>query len=269
MMRLVLVALLLAPAALADHVYSHRFLFEGRLLGADGFPIPGREMTFEVAGDRVADACVEGHRPVTDVWGDFWFCYHRHEMDPAAIVTISSGGASESRALDTDLRRMVFYLRDPSANGTEPAGWASTYHVDGRVWERGRVRLEGVNVTGLAIPREPVNITTVNVSAPEAERAPSSFELPTNPFGDYGAILRLAPGERAEDVVLRVAANGGTREVALASPFHRQTLDLVFPMERDVEPLRPGTQTGPISIYLLAGIGLALYVAILLVTRKK
>jgi hypothetical protein len=162
---------LLGPLAAADHVFSHRFVVEGRVIGANGLPVPGVLVDVSSVGERFVEPCQELQRPVTDAWGDFRYCYHRHEVGPHGTVTVTAGNASESRPVDADLRRMVFYLQDAGASGVAPEGWARTFHVDGRVWERGLTRLDGVNVSGLAIDRTPVQVSTVNATRAEGDAA--------------------------------------------------------------------------------------------------
>lgn len=269
MRAILLAALLLAPLALADHVYSHRLLIEGRLIGSDGHPLPGRVMRLDVEGERLTEPCAEGHKQITDEWGDFWFCYHRHEVSPGATVRVSSGNATQSLALDADLRRVVFYLKDANATGTAPVNWETTFFLDGRVWERGPARLDGVNVSGLALAGERVNLTVLNVSA-EGSRAGKYYDLPTNAFGDYAFVLRLRSEEAALRTLVRVTANDGTVEAPLDAQFHRLTLDLVFPMETgDAAPERPpGLRSGPIRAELVVVMALALGIAVLVARRK-
>lgn len=270
MRALLLAALLVAPLALADHVYSHRILIEGRLIGGDGHPLPGRVMQFEVEGERLTEACAEGHKQITDEWGDFWFCYHRHEVVRTATVRVSSGNATQTLPLDADLRRMVFYLRDENATGVAPATWETTYFVDGRLWERGPARLDGVNVSGLALAGERVNLTVLNASA-NGTRAGAYYDIPTNAFGDYAFVLRLRSEEVALRTTVRVTAYGGTVESPLDPEFHRSTLDLVFPLEKAERAVErpPGLRSGPISVGLIAVMALALGLAVFVARRKR
>lgn len=267
MRRALALLVLLLPAAAADHVYSHRVVVEGRLLGGNGLPVPGVEVNVSAEGEQLAEPCQEPQRPVTDAWGDFRYCYHRHEVAPDAVVTVTAGNASESRPLDADLRRMAFHLRDWTATGEAPDGWDRTFVVEGRVWKRGLARLDGVNVSGLALARVPVNVSSVDTTGGEA----ATQEVLTDGFGDYAATLRLEEGQRPESVLVMVRAEGETRSSVLASPFHRLTLDVAFPSgpgARGDEGARPGTSTGPVSVALVVGVGLALLGVVALARRR-
>lgn len=267
-MRVLLALLLLAPLAAADHVFSHRIVIEGRLIGGDGLPIPGRVVELDVTGERLNEPCAEGHKQVTDEWGDFRFCYHRHEVAPEGVVRVASGNASGERPLDGDLRRMVFYLEDEAASGVEPRGWATTYFVDGRVWERRPTVLEGVPVSGITYPNMPVNITLLNVS--DASGRGAYYDLETDGFGDYTAQIRFAQAVHAEVALFRASAEGfeGRVEAAADTRFHRNTLDLAYPLDGPPPGPPPGSASGPLTTALILAVVLALSVTIAVVARK-
>ncbi|HWH07554.1 MAG TPA: hypothetical protein VNX21_00045 [Candidatus Thermoplasmatota archaeon] len=267
---LALAALLLLPVAAADHVFSHRVVVEGRLIGGDGLPLPGVEVEVSAVGETLAEPCQERQRNVTDAWGDFRLCFHKHDLAPGAWVTVVAGNASKSLPLDADLRRMVVYLRDAQAEGVAPEAWEETYHLDGRLWERGRTRLDGVNVSGVTLVRVPVDFLIVNETRAEGdEEKGARSTLRTDGFGDYAAIVRLFPGERVEDASVTVEANGARAQARLDPAFHRSTIDFRFPIEPEGAPVAPpGTTTPPVSVPLLVGVGLALWAALAL-QRKK
>ena len=270
---LALAALLLLalPLAWADHVFSHRVVVEGRLIGANDLPLPGVRVDVAAVGERLAEPCGQARqRGVTDEWGDFWLCYHKHDLVPGAWVTVSAGNASQVRPLDVDLRRVVFYLKDANASGVAPEEWERTYHLDGRLWERGAARLDGVNVTGVTLNGERVSFTTVNATRAEGDEAKgSTFNLTTDGFGDYAAVFRLVPGERVEDAALVVEAAGVRQSAPLDARFHRSTVDFRLPIEAEEVPVpRPGSGTPALGLPLVIGVGLALWGMIALQRRK-
>lgn len=268
---LLLVFLLLAaPFAAADHVYSHRVVVSGRLIGGDGLPLPGRVVDVSVVGERLVEPCGPPQRPVTDKWGDFWFCYHKHELRSAAVVTVTAGNASASRPLDVDLRRMAFYLRDANATGVEPEGWATTFHLEGRLWSRGAARLDGVNVTGLALDHASVNVTTMNgTRASAGEPEPQPTETRTDGYGDYWAVVRLFADQSPEDAFTIVRANGAQAATPLDLAFHRSTVDFRFPIEVASVGPPPGSSTPPVSLGLVTVAGLALLGMVALQRRRS
>lgn len=263
-----LMVLLLVPAGAADHVFSHRFIVEGRLIGGDGLPLAGRVVELNVTGERLSEPCVGGHDRVTDAWGDFRFCFHRHEVSPLGVVRVSSGNASSTRPLDADLRRMVFFLVDENATGVAPQGWETTYKVDGRVWERGLLILEGVRVSGVTYPTTKVNLTLLNVSDVTGRGA--YYSLLTDSFGDFAANIQFSLPQHAPVAIMRLSVEGfeGRVEVPADTRFHRNAVDLVYPLEGAPVGAPPGSRSGPFSAALILAVALALSVSVAVVTRK-
>src|ERR1700752_1037177 len=85
----------LLPVAAADHSYSHRYIIYGRVLDANHDPVQG--VTVNVGYDSVFQGTLEGacanqpgteteafgrtqNIPVTNAWGEFMVCFHKHGM---------------------------------------------------------------------------------------------------------------------------------------------------------------------------------------------
>lgn len=254
----------LTPSAAGEHTYSHRFVVEGRLIGANGLPLREAYVDLNVTGERFSQPCAQGHRFLTDEWGDFSFCYHRHEFSANAAVRVTAGNATALRPIDAELRRMVFLLQDEERNGTAPADWGVTYVVEGRVWERGAQVVDGVRVRGVALDQAPVQVKLVRPG-----NAVSTFDVSTDGYGDYRATFRLVDEEVPDQVGLRVHAANATKEGPLDLLFHRMPLDFRFPLE-DAHAVRPpGERSGPVSIYLILAVMVGTLVAVTMARRKK
>ena len=272
MRALGLVALvLLASSALADHVYSHRFVFEGRLVGSDGLPLPGRVVEFFSSGEDLLEPCREGpHRSVTDEWGDFRFCFHHHELEAGARAGVRVGNASVERAVDVAFRRTVVTLREPNETGTAPPGWETTYRISGRAWKVGPTELEGIAVYGVAAIGLPVNLT-VRASDGSAQ----TFATQTDGFGDFDLVVETADHD---NVTLTLEAAGRPQPMHMDTIYHRTYAPIYLPGDvvgtQDEQPVRrsseaPGSSTPRVNPVLVVALALGLVVAVLLARRKS
>lgn len=217
-------AMLLPALAQGDHVYSHRFVFEGRLVGADGYPLPGREVTFFSEGDEFLTPCADTpHQRVTDEWGDFMFCFHKHDLDASTVVGVSVGNVTKSKLMDTAYRRSVVTLRDYEQDGIAPPEWNTTWRIAGRVWSAGDTTLEGVAVYGVAVAHAPVNLSVTTPSGA------SNYTLTTNAFGDFDATIQLLPDVNASDVMVRAESMGVVTGGPLSALYHRNTFGITIP----------------------------------------
>lgn len=271
---LALVALLLAvPLAGADHVYSHRFVFEGRLVGADGTPLANRTVEFFATGDTFAEPCREGSRPVTDENGDFSFCFHKHGLDARTEVGVRSGNATVVKPMDTAFRKSVVTLVEPNETGVAPEGWDAAHLVAGRVWRSGAQELEGVRVFGVTLARVPVNVTVTDGAGGR-----DTMQVVTDGFGDFRAPIRLVGGVDPANVTVELEVLGLRQTRALDIFSHRLTVGFLLPPERDAaEPdldvafrpdapvSTPGQSVGRVSpglvLLVLAGTAGALLLA--------
>lgn len=274
-MRLLLplaLLVLVAPSVAADHVYSHRFVFEGRLLGSDGLPLPGRTVAFFADGDDFLEACQGGHAPVTDEWGDFRFCFHKHGLDVQTQVGARVGNASLLRPMDTAFRRTVVTLNEPNETGTAPLNWSVSHLVAGRVWRHGPQELEGVRVYGLAIAHVPVNVT-LRIGEVNGSR----FEVETDGYGDFRLPIELLEETAPENVTVEVEVLGH-RQSRTLDATHRITVGFILPAEGEagiptfdpfVREGHPGTTTPRVTPALFAAGALGLVVAVLMARRQK
>lgn len=269
-----LLALPLAPTAGADHVYSHRYVFEGRLVGSDDLPIPGRAVEFFSRGADLLEPCGDGpNMAVTDQWGDFRFCFHAHNLTTDIVVGVRAGDAVVERPIDTAFRRTIVELRDEGSTGVAPEGWETTFRVAGRAWKpTGERLLEGVRVFGLAMAHEPIDVT---VRTPEGNL---TYRTRTDAYGDFDLVLERIDDPRNTTVLLE--AEGARQGMRLDLDTHRTTAPLFFPREEGSGPSfpvpapaattpAPGSRPPPMHPFVLVGLALALVGALAAAKRKK
>lgn len=274
MRSFILVALLFLPVVAADHVYSHRYIIDGRLVGVDGLPLPGREIELMVEGDEFFTPCRDWSHPITNENGDFEFCYHMHELQAGSRLTVSHGNASETRGVDVAFRRTNLVLREENESGVEPPTWKSTYRISGRVWRPGPIELEGVKVFGEAVVDLPVNLT---IHADDGSLKVVTTH--TNGYGDFD--LELETVEDPSNLSLTLEALGRGQPTQLSAFSHRTYATIYVPPnapaqsgERSAQepdegsrPSPPGSATPRVNPVLGVAFVLALVAAMLLSRR--
>jgi len=272
----VVAAILLAglPVVGADHVYSHRYVFEGRVVGADGLPLAGEVVEFYAEGDDFLDACSDTtQQAVTDQWGDFRFCFHKHDLGSTTGVGVRVAGHDYPKPLDTAFRRSVVFIEIEERNGTAPPAWNTTYRFGGKVWQgTGPRSLEGVEVFGIARADMPVNVT-VSVDGVEQE----AFATVTDGYGDFD--VEIVTNASVDNVTVSFEAGGTDHLAQPSASHHRTTVGLFLPPDyvarRTPEatstpiPAVPGTTTPPLTSVVVLGLGLALVAAVVVAKRRR
>jgi hypothetical protein len=274
MLKVALLALLVLPIASADHAYSHRFVLDGRLVGSDGLPLPGRTLEFFAQGEDFLEPCREGMSPITDEFGDFRFCYHKHDLKPATKVGVRYGNVSIERTVDVATRRVPTFLREPNETGIAPPNWSETYRISGRAWRPGPIVLEGVQVFGEAVIALPVNLTIHF-----ADGSDQVFRSSTDGYGDYDLVVETPADPSTFSVAIE--ARGRTQPVQLDAFYHRSYAP-VFVTLADAPPTvptgggseepveqPPGNTTPRVNPVLVVAVVLALVLAIVLSRRKS
>lgn len=270
--RILLLAALLAlgpllavvPTGGADHTFSHRFIFEGRLLGNNSLPIPGRAVEFWAIGDDFSEPCVEGHRAVTDEFGDFRFCFHKHDLSANATVGARSGGANLSKQMDTAFRKSVVTLEDPDAEGVAPEGWEKTHYVGGRAWRPGAQVVDGVPVYGNTVNHVQVNLTLRTTEGPGPR-----MQTTTDAYGDFHVDVRVPDDVPPGEVGIEVEILGKRETRVFDDRTHRLTIGMFLAPESASGPITiagptppayPGITTPEVDprLFLAIGAGLAL-----------
>lgn len=164
----------LAPTAMADHVYSHRYLVYGRAVDASGLPYANARIEVElVRFDANLGYCPQDPPPTqtlssgrfivtTDAYGDFYACNHIDgPVASSAEVVVKVGNVTKRVAADPD-HRESFITFQVSSPGTSPAAdWNTTYVVRGLAWQKviGKATLERISVNGNTIGNVPVTVT--------------------------------------------------------------------------------------------------------------
>lgn len=267
-----LVALLLIPSIAADHVYSHRLVVDGRLVGNEGAPLAGREIELFSEGDDFLEPCREGpHQSITDASGDFRFCFHQHELSAATKVGVRHGNATAVRPVDVATRRMTMMLREPNETSAAPEDWNSTYRVGGRVWRPGPQALESVQVFGVAVIGLPVNLS---VRGPDGSE--TVFRTQTDAYGDFDLVVETEADPTTLSLTLE--AMGRAQPTQLDAFFHRTQAPVYVSAITDTPgtadapavsfPAQPGSTTPRVNPILVVALALGLVAAVLLSRRK-
>lgn len=225
-----LASTLIAPLAVADHVYSHRYVFEGRVLDVEGRPVPGAHVELYSVGWDARSPCQRSpHQDVTDENGDFRFCHHLHEASATWRVGVTVNGTrcdGCEKPMDTAFRRTVVTITLPNATGVAPPLWDRTFEFTGKVWRSGATLLEDVPVYGLAIAN-----ATVNVSLVMPNRTATREAVATDGFGDFDATFQLEEGVDPAEVEVVLESFGMTHRRKLDTFAHRQTVGFLLPAE--------------------------------------
>lgn len=269
----VFVALFLVAPALADHVYSHRFVVEGRLVGIDGTPLPGRLMTLTSTEEDFLENCQDGQQHVTDESGDFKFCYHQHDLAPSAKVFVTYGNVTATRPVDVALRTITVFMREPNETGIAPQAWEDTYRISGRAWRPGPQRLEGIQVFGEAVAQLPINLT---IRGPDATAA--VFHTTTDGYGDFDLVVET--GADGANLSLTLETMGRGQPVQLDGFFHRANAPIyVNPISEETFPAStvhasgldeaPGSTTPKLNPVLGVAVAVGLVAAIIMSRRKR
>lgn len=205
-LALALALALVVPSVVADHAYSHRYLVYGRVVDSEGNAVPNVTVLVETRkfhpnpeGCESRDGSATDAfgrmdtRPVTNEFGEFFYCYHEHGMsrpEPGeATVSIPSLGYFTNITFDPYLRESIvpIVLDAPHPNATRKLD--STFTVSGRVWEphpKG-VQLEGNTVWGLTLVGSQINIT---LTLPDGTNVTNTTW--SNDYGDFAVRLPVA-----------------------------------------------------------------------------
>lgn len=190
-----LLALAAAPAV-ADHVYSHRYLVFGSVVDADGMPLEGVSLNFDFGefSDHEGPCAQEGsggadrQKDTTDAMGRYFHCAHIHTSGSSQHdFRVQAGGPVATHTVtvtsDPDLRRSNVNIQldqaYPDQRGDTDA-WAQSYQVRGIVWQPEDTRLDGISVGGIALTYESVEatITTSDGTTHEGDFVQSPWNTP-------------------------------------------------------------------------------------------
>lgn len=262
---LLLVLVLLAPLALADHVYSHRVLIVGRAIGSDERPLPGVPVELTFTNLNASTKCIEtlNTPEVTSPTGDFEICRHAHGIPNDATVTVEIMGGKTTRAIDSVLRHAWARVAAPgSSTARDIQGdrdFAQQVRVSGRVFDLLPMPedVEGVLVTGA--PRVDENVALWLVSGTTIL---AQTNTTTNESGDYSTHfnVRDVPG----DARVLVESGGQSSEAPVSDLFRRVDLYTVHESDAPIGVM-PGTERTSASWALVL---VALVVGTLMTGRR-
>lgn len=218
------------PLATADHAYSHRYIIFGRLVDANGNPVPSVTLNMDISDPLLAvesscratgtgsDLSTDAYGPtasdpLTDTLGDFIFCFHGHSMrrNTPGEVRIAIPAMPEVPAitltLDPLFRTQFLLFTLPTVSAEARADTVEgNYTVIGRFWRESAGKeesVEGIPVYGDTLTRLPVLIELVDpAGAVIANRTTT-----TNDYGDFA--VRVPTASRFVDGVVRIT--GGNR----------------------------------------------------------
>lgn len=214
------------PLAAADHSYSHRYVIYGRVVDAEGNPVPSLTLDLTAALFNPEGACRDTtgsdlntdaygptvYDPVTDEFGDFTFCFHVHQLNRVepGRGTIVIRDMPEMPAITVEFNPyfrsqfVLIQLEEPSerANDDRVSG---QYTVLGRLWREAASKtttVEGIEVYGETLRQEPVEIELVDPSGNVVATATSQ----SNDYGDFA--VRVPTDARFTEGTIRMAAAG-------------------------------------------------------------
>jgi len=226
-------ALLLVPAlpVAADHAYSHRYVIVGRVIDAQGEPAMSWIASATISGPTASGECPlsPASAPVTTASGDFFLCYHIHEMS-GGTVTVQGDSFSQTYPLDVNVRKTAVRIQLPITWATKDASAVANFHsqytVRGRVWQPAPGSpVEGITVNGVVLPNEPVSVHMIFNSGTERAGSPA-----TNTYGDFVTTLSL--GTALSSGVVHVESRGvsvNTAGITLDRQFMVSDVDVIVP----------------------------------------
>lgn len=221
---MVLLTTTLLPLAVADHAYSHRYVVYGRVVDANGDPVPS--MTVRLGFQDVTG--IEGNcanqpgteteafgrtetRQVTNEHGEFMFCTHVHQLarslPGAAIVSVENVNVTEEIDVNFRTSFVVVKLPDVRENANKNVR-DTTYTVLGRLWrDSSSDRVEGIRVFGETVDNVPVNIT-LNYDGKTVK-----VNTTTNNYGDFAVRVPVESRPTSGTIVVEAVGETHTEEI--------------------------------------------------------
>lgn len=212
------------PLAMADHSYSHRYVMWGRLVDANGDPVPGMTMDLGAELFNPEGACRGAtgsdigtdaygptvYDPVTDEHGDFVFCFHVHTLNRVEpgrgfirIQEMPEFGPLEVQ-FNAFLREQFVLVQLPETHeNADTTAVEGAYTVLGRLWREASGRsqsVENIEVFGDVLQQEPVQVRLLDPQGNVVGNATTT----TNDYGDYA--VRVPTQARFTEGTVEVTA---------------------------------------------------------------
>lgn len=176
---------LAAVPAVADHVYSHRYLVYGTVVDSEGEPLEGVSVNFDFSefSDHEGPCAQETsggtgrQQDTTDSMGRYWHCAHIHSSGSSTHdFRVQVGGPvpteTQTVSSDPDVRRSMvnFQLDDayPNERGDSEA-FDSSYRLRGIVWKPEDTSVGRIGVNGITLSYEDVEATLTTADGTEHE----------------------------------------------------------------------------------------------------
>lgn len=240
--------LFLVPTVAADHVFSHRAIVTGRVLGSDGVPVAGAAVNVTFDGVDIGGPCFDSRDEATGPHGDFTLCRHTHAMPANEVtVTVKVLGHETTAVFDKELRRTAVRVTLPMATPADhrDLGGERSFNrsllVAGRFFNIGDTTVENVPVNGTPLAGQPILVRIVTENGILIVEKNAT----TNEFGDYRAAFDDAR-ELPANTTVRIETTVGSRQQPLDMTFRRADIDIVLrPEPQEPLPDRPGTKPVP------------------------
>lgn len=203
--------------ASADHVYTHRYLVQGRVVDTAGAPVSQANVHIQLDGWLVRDEGVEGlcreggaQRVAEDAWitrtnafGDYSICLHAHQLIDTGQVVITVGNTTVNVDKDIDTRTSFKHITIEEGAAGQPGDvgqFSSLVMVRGRIWQplAEAQRIEGNPATGTT-----PTALKINVTLELADGTTVSQETSPNQWGDFGVQLSTQDDLEGAQVILK------------------------------------------------------------------
>lgn len=210
----------ITPLAFADHAYSHRYIIFGRVVDAENNPVPGLQLepgysaVFKPEGacgnqpGTGTDAwTATATNPITNQYGEFFFCHHIHAMSRSepGTATFLVEGKEYKMGLDGFMRYSFVEIKLDNVHASANKEINAKEHtIQGRAWAStgaSEKQVEGIRVFGDTLYKMPANIT-FSYNGKE----PIKLNTTTNNYGDFA--LRVPVTERPTTGTVSVEIGG-------------------------------------------------------------
>lgn len=270
--------------ASADHVYSHRYIVQGRVVDEAGQPVSGAEVEVQLKNWLPQDESVEGvcaqdrqsqqfgaqvasqdrtlYVMRTNALGDYRVCIHVHSMINTGSVVVHVDQTNVEDNKNMNQRTSYVHVTVPDA---EDAGGqvGDTETFEQGVWVRGRLwqpledrrPLEGIEVDGVALTDRRMNVTLQLGDGTELSQDAQT----DSQYGEFDVQFEYNGTLDGAKVVFSVPAGSETftKEYDIDAPFRAFHGEVILS-----DPIRASESPGPgLVLAVVAVLGAALVAA--------